>query len=231
MDAITLLSPDAPLPAFEPSVPSGSQPPRYRPPWHRRLFDTVSSFLPLLLMAGLALGTWWLVKNTPLFEPGAPAAPPRHEADYTMTQFLVQRFAPGGAMRVQIEGDVLRHYPDTETVEVENPRLRAYGADGRVTVASARRAVANRDGTEVQLSGDARVLREATARDAAIEFRGEFLDCFQNTEQVRSHLPVTVIQAGSEIRADAMAYDNLARVLDFKGRVRAVLAPPSGAAR
>jgi lipopolysaccharide export system protein LptA len=40
---------------------------------------------------------------------------------------------------------------------------------------------------------------------------------------------VVVTQGGSEIRADAMAYDNLARVLDLKGRVRAVLTSPTGA--
>src|SRR4051812_39921886 len=41
---------------------------RSRAPWHIRLFDTISAYLPLLLMAALAMGTWWLVKNTPLFD-------------------------------------------------------------------------------------------------------------------------------------------------------------------
>ena len=61
-------------------------------PWYLRAIDTASTYLPLLLMALLALGTWWLVKNTPLFEGDRAAAPPRHEPDYTMTQFMVQRF-------------------------------------------------------------------------------------------------------------------------------------------
>ena len=194
--------------------------------WSVRLFDTASAYLPLLLMAALALGTWWLVKNTPLFESERVLAPPRHEPDYTMSQFMVQRFAAAGAMRVQIEGDTLRHYPDTDTLEIDNPRIRAIGDDGRVTVASARQALSNHDGSEVQLSGGAHVVREATARDAAIDFRGEFLHYFQNIERVRSHLPVLVTQAGTEIRAEAMAYDNVSRVLDLKGRVRAVLASP-----
>ena len=197
-----------------------------RRPLRTRLFDVLSAYLPLLLMAVLALGTWWLVKNTPLLDTERSAAPPRHEPDYTMNQFMVQRFAAGGAMRVQIEGDVLRHYPDTDTIEVDNPRIRAIGVDGRVTNATARKATSNRDGTELQLSGDAHVVREATKQDPAIEFRGEFLDCSQNTERVRSPLPVVVTQGGSELHADAMNYDNLARVLDLKGHVRAVLAPP-----
>ena len=204
---------------------------RIRLPWHRRWFDTASAYLPLLLMALLALGTWWLVKNTPLFEAGRELAPPRHEPDYTMSQFMVQRFAASGVMRVQIEGDLMRHYPDTDTLEIDNPRIRAIGEDGRVTLATARQALSNRDGSEVQLSGGAHVVREATAKDQAIDFRGEFLHCFQNTERVRSNLPVLVTQGGTQIRADAMNYDNLTRVLDFKGRVRAVLAAPGAAAK
>jgi lipopolysaccharide export system protein LptC len=122
-------------------------------PWYLRAIDTASTYLPLLLMAVLALGTWWLVKNTPLFEGDRAAAPLRHEPDYTMTQFMVQRFGANGAMRVQIEGDLMRHYPDTDTFEIDNPRIRAIGDDGRVTTATARLALSNRDGSEVQLTG------------------------------------------------------------------------------
>lgn len=199
--------------------------------WRARLLDTVSAYLPLLLMALLALGTWWLVKNTPLFENERVQAPLRHEPDYTMTQFMVQRFAPGGAMRVQIEGDRMRHYPDTDTLEIDNPRIRALAPDGRVTVATAHTALSNGDGSEVQLSGGAHVVREVGAYGAnseAIEFRGEFLHYFVNTERVVSHLPVVMKQGRTEIRADAFAFDNLSRVVDFKGRVRAVFAPPRG---
>jgi lipopolysaccharide export system protein LptC len=198
-------------------------------PWYLRAIDTASTYLPLLLMAVLALGTWWLVKNTPLFEGDRVAAPLRHEPDYTMTQFMVQRFGANGAMRVQIEGDLMRHYPDTDTYEIDNPRIRAIGDDGRITLATARLALANRDGSEVQLTGGAHVVRQATATQTAIDFRGEFLHYFQYSERVQSHLPVVVTQGGSEIRADSMTYDNLARVLDLKGRVRAVLSSPNGA--
>ncbi|HWH82719.1 MAG TPA: LPS export ABC transporter periplasmic protein LptC [Burkholderiaceae bacterium] len=201
--------------------------PRPRVPWHLRVLEAGSTYLPLLLMAVLALGTWWLVKNTPLADTDRVVAPLRHEPDYTMTQFLVRRFAASGAMRVQIEGDLMRHYPDTETYEIDNPRIRAIGEDGRVTIATARQALANRDGSEVQLSGGAHVVREATAAEPATDFRGEFLHCLQYSEQVRSHLPVVVTQGGSEVRADAMNYDNLAGLLTLKGHVRALLTPPA----
>jgi len=219
---VEALAETAPMPdlALAPPVP---QVERLRLPWTSRVIDTVSTYLPVLLMAVLALGTWWLVKNTPVLDNERQVAPPRHEPDYAMRQFTVQRFAAAGALRVQIEGDELRHYPDNDTLEIDNPRIRATGPDGRVTLATAKRALSNGDGSEVQLSGGARVVREAQGDDGALEFRGEFLHAFLATERVRSHLPVTVTQGATEIRADGMNYDNLSRVVEFKGRVRAVL--------
>jgi lipopolysaccharide export system protein LptC len=204
-------------------------PPPARSPllWRRRATDSFTSYLPLVVMGVLALATWWLVKNTPLFDAERPVSVPRHEADYTMTQFVVQRFAVDGSLRAQIEGDVMRHFPDTDTIEVDHPRIRAFGLDRRVTTATANHALANRDGSELQLMGNAHVVREASATDQEIDFRGEFLHAFQYTEQIRSHLPVVVTQGRTEIHADSMAYDNLARLLDLRGHLRAVLTPPS----
>ena len=195
-------------------------------PWSARFLDAVSTYLPVLLMALLALGTWWLIKSTPMPDAASVAAAPRHEPDYEMTQFSVQRFAADGSMRVQIDGDALRHYPDTDTLEIDNARIRAVAADSRVTVASARRALVNGDASEVQLLGGAHVVREASAGDGAIEFRSEFLHAFLTTERVRSHLPVTVTRGATEVRAEGMAYDNLARVVELQGRMSAVFAPP-----
>ena len=195
-------------------------------PWPLRLLDLASAYLPLLMMAVLAAGTWWLVRNAPSAESAPPEVAPRHEPDYEMTRFVVQRFAKDGTLRSQIEGERLRHFPDNDTLEVDQARIRAVGSDGVVTIAVARRALANGDGSEVQLLGDARVMRPAHGSEQGIEFRGEFLHAFRNVERVRSHLPVVVTQGDTVVRADGMEYDNLSRVVDLKGRTRAVFVGP-----
>jgi lipopolysaccharide export system protein LptC len=181
-------------------------------------------------MAALALGTWWLVRNAPGVEAPREAVAPRHEADYVMTNFVVQRFASDGSLRMQIEGDRLRHYPDDDTIEIEDPRIRAIGSDGVVTLASARKALANGDGSEVQLIGDAQITRPAHEGEEEIEFRGQFLQAFRNVERVRSHLPVVVTQGQSVVRAAGMEYDNLARIVDLQGHTSATFVPPRKAA-
>ncbi len=200
-------------------------------PWYARLLDVGSAYLPLLLMAALAAGTWWLVRNAPTFEAPHAAAPLRHEADYVMTNFVVQRFAADGSLRTQIEGRQLRHYPDNDTLEIDDARIRAIGDNGTVTLATARRALANGDGSEVQLIGDARVTRPAEGNEEEIEFRSEFLQAFRNVEQVRSNQPVVMTQGENVVHAENMDYDNLSQLVDFKGRSSATFVPPSEARR
>ena len=84
-------------------------------------------------------------------------------------------------------------------------------------MATARRALANGDGSEVQLLGDARVNRPANGKEEAVEFRSEFLHAFRNVEQVRSHLPVVMTQGTNVVRAAGMSYDNLSRVVRVQG--------------
>ena len=206
----------APLPA------RGSTPRRV--PWHLRLRDTLSAYLPLLLMLLLALGTWWLVKNTPL--PGAPpeARAPRSEPDYEMRGFAIERFAADGRLVLRIEGERARHFPDTDRIEIDKARIRGFAADGRETVATARRVVGNGDGSELQLQGGA----EVTAVDASgalVWMSSDFLHLFLVTERVRTHLPVLVRWGGTEVSAGGLDYDNASARLELKGPLKAVLTP------
>jgi lipopolysaccharide export system protein LptC len=216
--------------SFADSAPSGAlgpaaaRQPRPRLPWHLRLREQLSSYLPLLVMALLVLASWWLVKNSP--RPLAPAEerPVSNEPDYTMAQFALERFDAQGRLKLRIEGATLKHYPATDRIEIEDAQIRAIAPDGRVTLAQAKLALGNGDGSEVQLRGGA----EVTATDASgqpLVMRSEFLHAFLVTEQVRSHLPVQVKLGGNELRAAGLDYDHGLRRLELLGPMRAELTP------
>jgi lipopolysaccharide export system protein LptC len=214
MDIDSLLQPLGP-------APPSPTPARPRQPWRWRLGQLLSAYLPLMLMAMLALGTWWLVQNTP--HVGAPDVEPapRHEPDYAMQGFTLQRFGANGRLRVQVQGTQMRHYPDTDTLEIDRVTIRALSPDGSVTHATALRALSNGDASEVQLLGNAQVVREDAAGGRQIEFESEFLHAFLNTERLRSHLPVRLRQGTSELRVGAIDYDNLTRSAKLGAPVRA----------
>lgn len=191
----------------------------------------VVSYLPVLLMGLLALATWWLVRSTPVPEAAREPGPPRGEPDYTMERFVVQRFDAQGALRTRIEGDHVRHYPDTDRLEIDGPRVHSVAEDGRVTVARARQAVSNGDGSEIALTGEARVRREGLGGEPAVEFEGESLLASRREDRLVADRPVKITRGPSVMRADRAVYDQRAGVLTLQGQVRVTLVPgvPPGA--
>ena len=193
-----------------------------RLPWHARLRETLLSYLPLLLMVLLALGTWWLVKNAPTAPAQADRTGVRQEPDYTMHAFTLQRFAPDGRLQVRIEGRELRHYPADDRIEVDRVELRAIGPDGRITLASARQAVGNGAATELTLTGGA----EVTGNDVdgtPVVIRSEYLHASLDDDTVRTDRPVEIDHGRNVVRAAGAVYDHAKRAITLDGPMRAVL--------
>ena len=222
--SVELHLPDLPEVPIALGPARGVAAPRVAMPWHLRLRNVLSTYLPLLLMTLLAIFTWWLVKNTPSAPGAREDTAPRSEPDYTMTQFALERFEPEGRLKLRIEGAQMRHFPDTDRIEIQGVQIRAVAPDGRITLASARRALSNGDGSEVQLIGEARI-SSVDAAGAPIEMRSEFLHAFLVTQRVSSHLPVQLKIGGNDLRAAAFEYDHGAQKLEIAGPMRAVLLP------
>ena len=193
-----------------------------------RAWDRASIYLPVMLMGVMALGTYWLAQTTPVFSgPGARKAP-THVPDYFMRGFSVRSFDAQGRLKSEVHGAEARHYPDTDTLEIDQARLRSFGADGQLTVATANRALTSADGSEVQLFGEAVVTREPPARSAGegtrLEIRSEFLHVFVQAERVRTHRPVVLRRGADEFHGDTLEYSHLDRILQMQGRVHGMMA-------
>jgi lipopolysaccharide export system protein LptC len=200
-----------------------------------RAWDRISIYLPIILMGVLALGTYWLARTTP----GVSSAVSgqhvaKHEADYFLRNFSVKSFTPQGRLKSEIEGVEARHYPDTDTLEIEQPRFRSYNDVGAVTIATAKHAISNGDGSQVQLIGNAVVTREpppAQKDQPQMEIRSDFLHLFANDEKVKTDKPVSIRRGSDVFQADSLAYDNLDRILQMQGRVHGLLLPHAPAAK
>lgn len=196
------------------------------------LWGRIAMYMPLLLMGALALGTYWLVRNTPGLTASQAVKEVRHEVDYFMDNFTIKSFDEAGKLNSEIDGQQARHFPDTDILEIDQVHIRRIDTLGLVVTATAARAYANSDGSEVQLTGHARVLRQASLSPDGkaspnLEFRGEFLHVFLNEERLQSHLPVLLIRGADQFTGNSFSYNNLERVVVLTGRVRGVLMPQS----
>ena len=107
----------------------------------RQSLDALLLYFPVVLMGLLAMLTYWLVRNTPAPPEEAPRALARHVPDYFMRDFAVRTFGANGGFQSEIQGLEIRHYPDTDTLEIDQPRIRRTGPLGQVTLAQADKAL------------------------------------------------------------------------------------------
>ena len=123
----------------------------------RRSLDRLALYLPGIVMAIFALGSWWLVRSLPSVLNEAPAKSVRLEPDYYLEQFSVKSFDKEGRMVREIMGHRAKHHPDTDTLEINNVTLRGQNSDGqRVDVFTANRMQLNSKTGVYELSDQVR---------------------------------------------------------------------------
>ena len=187
------------------------------------------AWLPALMMGLFALGTAWLVRQTPSFNAAAPEQPVLHEPDYWMREFSVRSFDARGQLKSELMGTEGHHFPDTDTLEVAQPRVRSFDAQGQLTVGRAERGLSNGEGTDIQLYGQARVVREAAAaangHSAAprLELRGEYLHAWTEERRVSSDQPVELLRGADRFTGDRFDYDEKSGIANLRGSVRGVI--------
>lgn len=229
---IELELPDLPEVPIRLGAPLGQGGPgRPRVPLAQRLREAFGTWLPLIMMAMLALGTWWLVKNSPGPLPVRDKPALRTEPDYAMEGFLVRRFDAQGEQKVRVEGRLMRHYADpTERVEIDDARVTARAPDGRTAVLTAQRATSDPKGEEVRLLGQARIA-SVTAQGEPLLVTGEAITLHGPTQRAESRAPVQIEVGASRLSAAAMDYDHLAHRLQLQGPLRgSFVRPPSASA-
>jgi lipopolysaccharide export system protein LptC len=198
----------------------------------RRQLDLVMSYLPVMLMGLLAMVTYWLVRHTPEPTPTQEARAARHVPDYFMREFSLKVYAPDGRLEVRVLGQQAEHFPDTDTLEVTQPRVSKVDPQGVLTTATAQQAITTPEGEQVELKGNA-IVRRVPGPDAQgrpvppFELRSEYLYVDLEHDHMRTDQPVEVMRGADRFTADALDYDHQQGLTRMTGRVRGLLQPRS----
>ena len=196
----------------------------------RQGWDRATVYLPVLTMGLLALGSYWILRSTPMPQEPAPARPATHEPDYFMRDFSVRSHGADGQLRSTLSGTRIRHYPDDDTIEIDQAHLLAFGEGGTLTLAQARRLSTDDSQSEYRLEGEVSVNRSGrTSQDGRalpdMRFTGEQLRVYDDNQRIASDLPVELTQGGNRITAETLRYDASTQVADLQGRVRTQFSP------
>ncbi len=191
----------------------------------RRAFDRLTLYLPLLIMALLAMGSWWLVRSMPVPGSGQATQAVRKDPDYHLDHFTTQVFDAQGRRIRQVSGDMARHYPDSDELHIDAVRFLAVNAEGIEVKASARRGVASGDGERVTLLGEVRVVRPPQRQSPRLELSGERLVVLQKEEKMLSDQPVVILRERDRFTASGLEFNSRSGQYLLSGRVQGVLQP------
>ena len=179
----------------------------------QRLRDSASAqvgiYLPVLVMAMIALGSWWLLRNAPSHD-GSPAAQAqRHEPDYYMRDFTVQTYNAAGALQTELRGSNMLHLPDVDGFKIQAPQFVSFDELGRRMDATAKRATANADASQVELFEQAQVKRvDPKGVEPPLSFNGEHLRVLSDAKQVESNQAVVLRRGADVFRGGSLRYDH-----------------------
>ena len=181
--------------------------------------NRATSMFPLLMMLLLAALTFWLSQ---VIEGHAPRGPLRHDPDYWAERLELRRFDIDGKLQNTLVAEKLMHYADDDTTVVTEPHL-TYHRQPQLEI-FARMAYIGRDGKEVDLVDDVKVIQQGTTAGApttVLETRT--LKVFPDEEKGSTTDQVTITKGSSVIHGTGLETDNRTGITVMRGRVTGTL--------
>lgn len=186
------------------------------------LVDHARTAVPLVIVAGLAAYTWWLVQSVPGLGGGDRKAAAPSLPDYVLGAATVERFDAQGQRLSVLRGDTMTHYLEGDRLVVQRLRLVAQNAQGQVLNAVGREGhYQGLDGT-VELVGGAQVVASggpAGQAQGPVTFDGEVLTVNTRTRLLSSDQPVLLTSPQGTVRGSSLSYDANKGFATVGGRV------------
>jgi lipopolysaccharide export system protein LptC len=193
----------------------------------RRALDRLALYLPAVLMALFALGSWWLVRSLPSIFAEPTSKQVRQEPDYFLEHFSVKSFDKSGRLTRELSGDRAHHFPDTDTLDISNVQMHGQNQDGTGVNARAERALAKGDGSQVIFKGSVHLTQTANtsnkASQASIEMRSQEITAFVKEKRLVSDVPVEIRRGHDVFSAERLEMDSKTGEYALIGKVRGVV--------
>lgn len=191
----------------------------------RRALDSLTLYVPLIVMAVLALGSWWLVRSMPELRPINSDRPLRTEPDYRLENFTVKTFDAKGQLTRQISGQAATHFPQPSELHIDRIQIFARNDAGSEFIAHAEKGISSDNDDQFTLIGDVYAVRKADPRGPMTELRGERLTAIINEDRLVSELPVEITRERDVFTSNTMDFNTRSGQYLLQGRVRAVISP------
>ena len=191
------------------------------------LARTLLRLMPLILMSGLTLATFWLVqKNTPP-EKSALERARLHEPDYTINDGALSALNELGNTKYRILGKKVIHYDDDASIDILTPRMRFFQAGKAPVTVKSDSGHLDGDLTILDLIDNASIFRPAQAATATepatlrMLASSSYFKVLINDDIIETNKPITLEQGMSVMNStEGGIFNNIEQSMTLSGHVK-----------
>ena len=180
--------------------------------------ERLASVFPLMLLALLAVITWWLdqVLQGP---PVRRDAILRHDPDYIVNGLVGMRMDVAGKVKYTLRAQKMTHYPDDDTTHLVAPNLATESRYAPVTV-TAKQGLVSSNGENVYFTDNVVVTRAAYADKSEMQLRSSYLHVIPEENIAKTDRPVTIVDANTLVNAVGLEVNHDTSILKLHSQVR-----------
>lgn len=181
-----------------------------------------SAVFPLSILLVLTGLTFWLRYATQLPE-ARHDGKNRHDPDYIVTDSTLHKLDRTGRLQYTLQAADIRHYPDDDSTDLIKPNLVYLYVKKPALSMSADRGHVSKDGEQVDMYGDVRIQRAASAKDEAMTAFTAQLTILPDDERAYTKSPVLITKGKSWLKGVGMQVNNRTQTYVLESQAFAVL--------
>ena len=176
---------------------------------------------PIALLSIFAIMTAWINHVVQPIKPKLDGSS-RHDPDYIMSNFVTTQTDINGDLRYKLASVEMKHFPDDDTTNLQQPRYTQFSANKPYTQVEALRGHVSSNGDQVQLIDNVKITRQAFAEKGEMTIDTNYLNVLPNEDLARTDSPVIIRQApNTVIYATGMTYEKKNHTVTLLNKVRA----------
>jgi lipopolysaccharide export system protein LptC len=188
--------------------------------------DRITAIIAVLLLAALAGVSYWYSQVSRVDGLAHPVS--REGPDFVVKGVTLTQFDASGHATNKLFAEELAHYASDDRAELERPRLVSLQPGQPQLESRAQRALVEGSGERILLTGDVVITRAAGEDSPPMRLATQKLQVLPDLERYSTDAPVEIEQGESVVRSVGMDYDNIARVVKFRSKVRGTMAGKQG---
>lgn len=181
----------------------------------------------IALSAALALGSFWLVEVMQRQTEDSLPARARTEPDFYVEKFNFVRMGKTGEARYNLTGTEMKHYPQDDSYQIQNPVMHSYSMDKPPMVSRSLRATITNNSSEVHMYDNVHIDRPASATSRHFQLKTSYLLLLPDDDVMKTPKPVEIKVGESVLTGAGMFANNASGEFRLSSNVKGQYQPPN----